>query len=113
MARTPTNFSHNNQLSTTAETLYTPSSTSESATIRKLSFYNSSSTTNRTVTVYVVEASGSADTGTTLAKRTIPPLRSWNCVEIQGEVISGTMSLQADQDSGTDINSNCSGTLVT
>lgn len=113
MARTPVNFSHNNQLSSTAETLYTPSSASESGTIRKLSFYNSSTTTNRTVTVYVVEASGSADAGTTLAKKTIPPLKTWNCLEIQGEVISGTMKLMADQNSGTDVNSNCSGTLIT
>jgi len=113
MARTPTNFSHNNQLSTAAETLYTPSSTSESATIRKLSFYNSSATTNRTVTVYVVESSGTAGTANTLAVRTIPPLKTWSCVEIQGEVISGTISLQAKQDAGADVNSNCSGTLVT
>lgn len=113
MARTPTNFTHNNQLSTAAESLYTPSSTSESATIRKLSFYNSNATTNRTVTVYVVEASGAADTGTTLAVRTIPPLKTWNCVEAQGEVISGAMSLQAKQDAGTDVNVNSSGTLIT
>jgi len=113
MARTPTNFTHNNQLSTVAESLYSPSSSSESATVRKLSFYNSNTTTNRTVTVYVVESSGTADTGTTLAVRVIPPLKSWSCVEVQGEVISGSMSLQAKQDAGTDVNVNCSGTLVT
>jgi len=112
MARTPDNFSLNNQISTTAEALNADVAASSQAIIRKLSFYNSSSST-RTVTVYVVEASGTADTGNTLVKKAIPPLKSWNCTEVQGEVLEAGMTIQASQDSGTDVNTNMSGSTVT
>ena len=110
MARSPDNFVINTQLSTTAASLHTPTASGESSIIRKLSFYNSNTTTSREVTVYMVESSGTAGTTNTLVKRTIPPLKVWNCVEAQGEVLEFGMSLQADQDTGADVNVNCSGT---
>jgi len=112
MARTPSNFSVNNQLSTAAEALNETISSSSQAVIRKLSFYNSNSTTAREVTVNVVEAGGTADDGNTLVVKTIPPLKSWNCLEIQGEVLEVGMTVQASQDAGADVNSNMSGTLA-
>lgn len=113
MARTPDNFSLNNQLSTTAEILHTPSASGESAIIRKLSFYNSNTTTARQVTVYIVQTSGSAATTNTMAVKTIPPLKTWNCLEAQGEVLEFGVSLQVDVDAGTDVNANMAGTTVT
>ena len=113
MARTPNNFSLNNQLSTTAESLNDAVLSTSQAIIRKLSFYNSNSTTSRVVTVYMVESGGAADAGNTLVVKTIPPLKSWNCLEIQGEVLEQGMTVQASQDSGTDVNTNMSGTTIT
>jgi len=112
MARTPENFSANNQLSTTAESLNAAILASSQAVIRKLSFYNSS-ILSRIITVHVVESGGTADTGNTLVVKTVPPLKTWNCLEIQGEVLEVGMTIQASQDVGTDINSNMSGTIVT
>ena len=112
MARTPTNFKHNTQLTTSAVSVVDPIGTSAEAIIRKLSFYNSGSSL-RTVTVYVVEASGTADTGNTLAVKSIPAGTTWNCIEIQGEIIASGMSISAKQDAGADINVNCSGALIT
>lgn len=112
MARTPTNFTHNNQLSSSAESLVSSVSSNTDAIIRKLSFYNSGSS-NRTVTVYVVETSGTAGAANTLAVKTITPGKTWNCIEIQGEILATGMSLQAAQDAGTDVNVNCSGALIT
>lgn len=112
MARTPDNYKLNFPLSTSAQELHTPSVSGESAIIRKLSFFNSGST-SRTVTVYVVEASGTADTGNTIAVKAIPPQKTWNVLSIQGEVIEYQQSIQAKQDTGTDVNTNMSGTTVT
>ncbi len=111
MARTSKNLSSNNQLSTTAESLNDAVVSLTQVVIRKLSFYNSNTTTPRTVTIHIVEASGTADAGNTLVKKTIPSLKSWNCVDIQGEVLEEGMTVQASQDAGTDVNSNMSGRL--
>lgn len=113
MARTFVNYSHNRQLNTVATDVVEAVEINTVANIRKLSFYNSNTTTNRTVTVYVVESSGTADTGNTLTVRTIPPLKTWNCLEIQGENIESGMKAQAKQDIGTDVNVNCSGVNIT
>ncbi|MBL4651266.1 MAG: hypothetical protein JKY53_00165 [Flavobacteriales bacterium] len=78
-----------------------------------MSFYNSNTTTNRIVTVYVVETSGTADTGNTLVVKSIPPEKTWNVIEIQGEVLTTGMTVQAKQDTGTDVNANVSGANVT
>lgn len=107
--RTPRNYSHNKQLATSAVTLITAVSTGVKSSPSKLSFYNSNTTTARLVTVYVVEASGTADTGTTLAVKSIAPLKTWNVAEIQGEVFIEGMTLQAKQDVGVEVNANCSG----
>ena len=110
--RTPKNYAIDTQLSTVATDIVPQVASSVQAVIRKLSFFNSSTTTVRSVTVYVVETAGTADTGTTLAVKAIQPLKTWNVVEIQGETIEAGQKVQASQDAGTDVNANCSGSDV-
>jgi len=112
MSRSPENFKHNTQLAVSAVDVVSAVADNTKMVIRKLSFYNSNTTTDRSVTVYVVETSGSADTGTTAVSKSISPLKTWNVIEVQGEVLSAGMSLKADQDVGTDVNVNCSGAKV-
>ena len=57
MATTPKNYSHNLQLSTTAVIIVPVVPTNTNSVVIKLSFYNSGSS-NRTVTVHVVESGG-------------------------------------------------------
>jgi len=112
MARTPVNYAHDTQLSTAALTIIGPTVAGTKDIVRKLSFYNTG-TTARTVTVYVVETGGTAGTANTLMTKGIAGGEAWNCIEIQAEVFLPGMSLQLAQDTGTDVNTNCSGTLVT
>ena len=112
MARTPNNFSLNNQLTTAAENLSGTVVTATQSVIRKLSFFNSNLTDTRTVTVYMVESGGTADTGNTIKVKSIPPQQSWNCLEVQGEVLETGMTVQASQDAGADVNTNMSGTIA-
>lgn len=112
MARDPANFSHNNQLSSVAEALISAVPANSKQIVRKLSFRNTGAIT-RTVTVYVVESGGTADTGTELQVKAIPGGKEWNCILVQGEVFLEGMTLQAKQDTGTDVNANASGTTVT
>lgn len=112
MARTPQNYSHNNQLSSSAESLIAAVSANTTEIVRTLKFRNTGSSV-RTVTVYIVESGGSADTGTELIAKAISAGKTWNVIDVQGESFTEGMSLQAKQDAGTDVNANCSGTQVT
>lgn len=111
--RTPENFAIETQLSTGASPVVPVVPASTSSIVRKLSFFNSSTTTSRTVTVYAVPSAGTAGTANTMAIRAIAPQKTWNCLEAQGEVLETGQSLQADQDAGTDVNANCSGSNIT
>ncbi|MBL4753771.1 MAG: hypothetical protein JKY52_09300 [Flavobacteriales bacterium] len=112
MARAPQNYASNLQLSSTVADIVGTVTTNTMVVVRKLSFYNSG-TVNRTVTVHVVESSGAADTGNTLVVKAIPPGKTWNVIEIQGEILETGMKVQAKQDVGTDVNANCSGADIT
>lgn len=112
MARAPKNYAHNIQLSSSNTVIVSAPAASTQSIIRKLSFYNGGSS-NRTITVYVVESSGSPATGNIEIVRAISPGTTWNVEEIQGEVIDTGMTLQAVQDSGSDVNVNCSGADIT
>ncbi len=112
MARTPTNFANTTQLSTTAVDVVPTIGTNQSAIVRKASFYNSGTST-RVVTVYVIASAGVAGATNTLKSKAIPAGGTWNCIEVQGEVLEEGMKVQAVQDAGTDVNVNCSGTIVT
>jgi hypothetical protein len=112
MARDPQNFSHNNQLSTSAVTVIEAVPTNTKQVVRKLSFRNTGAST-RTVTVYVVGSGGTAGITNELQVKAIPAGKEWGCTLIQAEVFNEGMSLQAKQDAGTDVNVNCSGVTVT
>jgi len=113
MAALLRNYASNLQLATSAVTIISAVAADTQANPSKLSFYNSSTTLARLVVVHVVEDSGTADTGNTLVRKSIPPLKTWNVVETQGEILEAGMKLQATQDAGTDVNVNCSGTDFT
>lgn len=112
MARDPQNFSNTNQLSSTASDVVGSVDQDTKAIVRKLSFRNTGAST-RTVTVYVIASGGSAGLTNELAKKAIPAGKEWNVILIQGEVLTAGMKVQASQDAGADVNSNCSGTRVT
>ena len=112
MARTPTNFTNSTQLSTSAVSIIPAVPSGNKAIVRKLSFYNSGSS-NRNITVYVVASAGTAGITNVLTSKAIAPGKTWNCIEVQGEVLDVGMKLQAIQDAGTDVNANCSGSNVT
>jgi hypothetical protein len=109
MARTPTNYVKNTQLSTTPVDIVPAVASGVQSVVSKLSFYNTSATETRQVTVYVVENGGTADTGNTLVVRAVGPGKSWNNVEILREVFVNGMKAQASVDAGSDVNVNCSG----
>ena len=112
MARTPENFSHNNQLSTSAVSVIEEVPANTRQVVRKLSFRNTGAST-RTVTVYVVGAGDTAGTTNELQVKAIPAGKEWGCVLAQAEVFTEGMTLQAKQDAGADVNINCSGVTVT
>lgn len=112
MARDPKNFSNTTQLSENADDVVATVAGNTKAVVRKLSFRNTGATA-RTVTVYVIAASGSAGTTNELAVKAIAPGKTWNVIEIQGEIIETGMKVQAKQDAGTDVNANCSGANIT
>jgi hypothetical protein len=109
--RTPRNYAIDSQLSSSASDIVPVVLAGVQAVVRKLSFYNSGATA-RAVTVYIVASAGTADTGTTLVVKTIQPSKTWNVAEIQGEVLEIGQKVQASQDTGTDVNANCSGSDV-
>ena len=113
MARTPKNYAVDTQLSTSATDIVPAAPSNTTSNVRKMSFFNSSSSTNRLVTIHVVEASGTADTGNTIIEKSIPPRKTWNVIELQGETLEAGMKVQATQDAGTDVNANCSGYDIT
>lgn len=112
MARTPQNFAHNKQLTTSAVSIIDPAPNNTTNIVGKLSFRNTSTLT-RTVTVYVVETSGTANTLNELQVKSIPAGKDWDCNLIKGENLNTGISLQAKQDVGADVNINCSGTIFT
>lgn len=113
MATNPRNYASDTQLGTSVVDIISQVAAATNANPSKLSFYNSNTTTARTVTVHVVESGGTADTGNTLVQKSIPPLKTWNVVEIQGEVLAAGMKLQASQGVGEDVNANCAGSDIT
>ena len=112
MARDPKNFTNTTQLSSTAADVVAAVPSNTKAVVRKLSFRNTGSS-NRTVTVYVIASGGSAGTTNELAEKAIAPGKTWNVIEIQGEILEPGMKAQAKQDAGTDVNANCSGANIT
>jgi len=112
MAITLRSYAHNTQLTAAGTVIIQVVPSNTKAVVKKLSFYNSG-VSNREITIYVVEASGNADTGNTEIKKTISPGSTWSALDVFNEVLETGMSLQATVDAGTDVNVNCSGADVT
>jgi hypothetical protein len=111
MATSPENFANTTQLSTSVSNVVPLVAATSRSVVRKLSFRNTGATT-RVVRVYIIASGGTAATTNELAVRAIPAGNQWNCIEIQGEVLTEGMKAQAVQDGGTDVNANCSGIIV-
>lgn len=112
MATDPKNFKNTTQLSSSAGDITPTTAAGVKALVRKLSFYNSGSST-RTVTVYLLASGGTAGTTNILAVKAIPAGKTWICGEAYQEVLEEGMKMQAIQDAGTDVNVNCSGVNIT
>lgn len=112
MARDPQNFSHNNQLNSSGVMIIEAVAPRTKQVVRKLSFRNTGAST-RAVTVYVVQSGGSLGVTNELQVKSIPAGKEWNCTLVQAEVFDEGMTLQATQDTGADVNINCSGVTVT
>ena len=106
---TKVNYAHNQQLSTTASDIIAAVPSGTISTPSVLSFYNTNASARRFVTVYIVEDGGDADTGTIKDSESIPAGGIWYPFAIINENFTAGMRLMADQDSGTDVNVNCSG----
>ena len=110
MAREPRSYATGLQLSTTpVDIVPAVASGVNQSEVDTISFYNSSTTTNRTVTVYKIPSGGSAATTNTLQKGTIPPQKSWVPESFIGVKLENGQKIQAAQDAGTDVNAECSG----
>ena len=73
---------------TTTPTTIINSGTTESVFIGQLVFSNTSTTTNREITVWRLGSATSQTATNYLVKRTITPLKTWECGECVGQVIA-------------------------
>jgi hypothetical protein len=111
MARLPTSFSIEKQLSTTPVNIVNEAAPSTQSVVTTLSFFNTSATEFRLVTIYRIPSGGTAGTTNIIAEGSIAPRDSWVNVEILSEVFTNGMFAQAEVDAGTDVNVNCSGDI--
>lgn len=77
--------------------------------LSSLIFTNSSTTTSRLVTVYVIPSGGTLGTTNYTIRKRIEPLGVWDAATLLDTVYEVGMSLEATQDAGTDVNVSCSG----
>jgi hypothetical protein len=111
MARVPSSFSIEKQLSTSPVNVVNPASASSQSVVTTLSFFNTSATEYRVVTVYRIPSGGTAGTANIIAEETIAPRDSWVNVELLSEVFTNGMFAQASVNAGSDVNVNCSGDI--
>ena len=111
MARVPTSFSIEKQLSTTPVNIVNPAASATQSVVSALSFFNTSAAEYRKVTVYRIPSGGTAGADNIIAEEKISPRDSWVNVEVLGEVFTNGMFAQAEVDGGTDVNVNCSGDI--
>lgn len=110
MARTPQDLGKG-QVGITATTLFI-SDPATNTILRRLTFYNTS-TSNVLVSVYKVRSGASAgDAGTQVAEKTIAAGRSWVCFEVEGHVFPASGTLEAIAGTASVIDYNVSGTAV-
>lgn len=112
MPRTPISFSIQKQLSSTSSDIVAAAAANTQRHVTSMSFHNSGGST-RTVTVYRIPSGGTAGTTNILAVQTIPSGKTWICYPAINEILEVGQFIQAKQDAGTDINVNCSGSVIT
>ncbi len=112
MPTTLAQFTIDTTLSSTPASIIT-TSTNENKFIGMMVFTNSSTTTNREVTVWRLGSATSQTATNYLVKKSILPTKTWICDELLGQNISNGSKIQADQDVGTDVNVNASGVTET
>ena len=102
----------NTQLTTAAQDIATAQS-SELVYIGAAVFTNTSAA-NVDVTVWRLNTATTATTGSGgnwIAKRTIPPGRTWVCIELVGQVLGNSEVIQALASTTLVVNANISGTI--
>ena len=111
MARLPTSFSIEKQLSTTPINIVNAAASATQSVVTTLSFFNTSATEYRKVTVYRIASGSTALETNVIAEGSVGPRKSWVNVEILSEVFTNGQYAQAVVDAGTDVNVNCSGDI--
>ena len=111
MARLPTSFKIEAQLGVTPINIVNEASAGTQSVVTALSFFNTSATEYRLVTVHRINNGSTALATNIIAERSIPPRDSWENVEILSQVFTSGMYAQALVDAGTDVNVNCSGDI--
>mgnify|MGYP003657893432 CR=1 FL=1 len=111
MARLPTSFTIETQLTVAPVNIVNEASEGTQSVVTALSFFNTSATEYRKVTVHRIDNGSTALTTNIIAERSIPPRKSWENVEILSQAFTSGMYAQALVDAGTDVNVNCSGDI--
>ena len=111
MARQPTSFSIEKQLSTAPINIVNPAANSTQSVVTALTFFNTSTTEYRLVTVYRIPSGGTAGINNIISKHSIAPGKSAIDIDVLSQVFTNGMFCQAVVDSGTDVNVNCSGDI--
>ena len=112
MAKTPSNFKTETQLSTTGVVL--SSSVSGGAAqniIRAVTFFNQSATTLMTVKVYRFLSTGALSDNSLIIQKDIAPRRTWNATELQGKVIGPGYELTATATANSTVNAEVDGII--
>ena len=111
MARLPTSFSIEKQLTSTPQNIVDISSGGTQSVVTSLSFFNTSATEYTRVTVYRIPSGGTAGTTNIISQNIVGPGKSLINIEVLGEVFSNGMFCQAQVSAGTAVNVNCSGDI--
>ena len=111
MARLPTSFKIETQLSTTPINIVSEAASATQSVVTALSFFNTSATEYRLVTVYRISNGGTAGTNNIISKHSIAPGKSAIDIDVLSQVFSNGQFCQAEVDAGTDVNVNCSGDI--
>lgn len=96
------------QLGASETTIYTPNVNNLTGIVGSLTFFNTSSTSQVTVTVYAPHT-GSASTSDIMEKFTINPEKTHLCREMVNKVIEGGTLISALASTDSVVNYSCSG----
>ncbi len=112
MARTYKSFTHNTQLSTSGQNIVDNITVGQQGVVASLVLRNTNTTTTRAITLHVVENGGTHDTGNEIRKFSILPDKSMIVDDVVNLVLEEGMTLVGVVDAGADVNTVCSGSIV-